>query len=555
MKIINKKYFVLTVLFTSLFFSCDDLTELNKNPNGVPPEQVNPNLVLPTVLTEAGKTFVKLGYGDVAGVVQHTQKDGWWSGHNDYDWSNQDWSEHYAILSDNKLVYDRAVELEYEFHQGVTLVMKSLMFGLITDLWGDAPYSEALLGEQFGEGLIPAFDPQESIYTGILADLETANVLLSKEASEYVGIVEDADIYFGGDPAAWRKFANSLALRYYMRISAKKPDVAKAGIEKIAGNPAQYPIILSSDEDATMAYTGTSNDTSWPNNTVFDASQSNYSRTKMAATLVEPLQAMNDARLGVWANKVEIPLVVDAGFPAGTDEIVVVDGKEYRHLSPDKVLSEIDTDPEYVGLPTSLTGLPVMYNMNPSANQGAFNPHVSQLSDMYKEASGDMLLARLMSASEVHFILAEAALKGWNAGMAKDHYEAGIMASLETWGVDDTYDDYISGTMVAFNDGDTDEVNLNKIMTQKWIASWTAATESWFDYRRTGLPALEAGPSAKRGQLPVRFYYGTTELLLNAGEATSALDRLTITTYSGAEGKNSAWSKPWIIEGTGKPWN
>src|SRR5215510_13020324 len=147
MKILNKKYFPLAILLTAFCFSCQDLTEVNENPNGVPPDQVNPNLVLPTVLTEAGKAFTNLGYGDVAGVMQHTQKDGWWSGHNDYDWSNQDWAGYYAILTDNKLVYDRAVKLNYEFHQGVTLVMKSMMFGLITDLWGDAPYTQALLGE------------------------------------------------------------------------------------------------------------------------------------------------------------------------------------------------------------------------------------------------------------------------------------------------------------------------------------------------------------------------------------------------------------------------
>jgi hypothetical protein len=556
MKILNKKYFPLAILLTAFCFSCQDLTEVNENPNGVPPDLVNPNLVLPTVLTEAGKAFTNLGYGDIAGVMQHTQKDGWWSGHNDYDWSNQDWAGYYAILTDNKLVYDRAVKLDYEFHQGVTLVMKSMLFGLITDLWGDAPYTEALLGEQLGEGLKPTFDSQETIYTGILADLETANTLLSKEKSEYLGIADDADVYYGGDPAAWRKLANSLALRYYMRISDKKADVAKAGIEKIVGNPAMYPIITTSDEDATMDYTGTSADTSWPNNTVFDKSESNYSRTKMAATLVEMLQGLNDARLGVWANKVAIPLVVDAAFPPGTDEIVEIDGQKYRHLSPDVVDGvEINTDPEYVGLPTSLTGLPVMYNLNPSANQGEYNPHVSQLNDIYRKASGGMLKARLMSASEVHFILAEAALKGWAAGTAKAHYEAGIQTSLETWGVDDSYDDYIDQPSVAYNDGDTDAANLNKIMTQKWIASWTSATQSWFDYRRTGLPAFEAGPSAKRSQLPVRFYYGTTELLLNADKAGVALDNLSVTTYSGADGANSAWSKPWVIQGTGKPWN
>lgn len=536
-------------LFVALLFSCEDLTELNKNPNGADPNDVNPNLVLSTVLTQASKSYVDLGYGIVAGVVQHTQKDGWWSDHNNYDWSNQSWTNYYAILTDNKLVYDRSLELGYEFHQGVSLVIKSFMFGLITDLWGAAPYTSALLGEDLGDNLRPTFDSQEVIYDGILADLETANTLLSKSSGEYQGIVEDVDVIYGGDPMAWRKFANSLMLRYYMRISEKKPDIAKAGIEKIANDPSTYPVITSSDEDAAMSFPGNSADTSWPNTVVFDASQSNFSRIKMAATLVDKLQELNDPRLGIWAAKVEIPLVVDGGLPAGTDEIVEIDGKQYRQMSPDVVGdTEIDTDPEYVGLPTALLGLPVLYNFNPNANQGAFNPHVSQLNDIYKEASGPLLKARLLSAAEVHFIFAEAALKGWNVGDGQTHYEAGVKASMETWGVDDTYDSYIAETGVAF-DG-----TLAQVMEQKWIASWTAATESWFDYRRTGLPDLQAGPAGKRQELPVRFYYMTDEMRLNTDNAGKALELLEVTNYSQADGENSAWSKPWLLQGTGKPW-
>lgn len=537
------------VLFVSLLLSCEDLTELNQNPNGVEPGNVNPNLVLSTVLTESAKSFNDLGFGIIGGVMQHTQKDGWWGDHNNYEWSNQDWAGYYAILEDNKLVYDKSVELGYEFHQGVTLVVKSMMFGLITDLWGDVPYSKALLGEQLGENLRPAFDSQETIYAGILADLETANTLLSKDKSEYQGIVESSDVIYGGDPALWRKLANSLSLRYYMRISAKKPDVAKAGIEKIIADPSTYPIITSSDEDATMSFPGNSSGTSWPNNTVFDASQSNYSRIKLAKTLVDKLQDLGDPRLAVWANKVEIPLVVDAGLPPGTDEIREIDGKEYRYLAPDVVQDvEIDTDPEYVGLPTALLGLPILYNMNPNSNQGDFNPHVSQLNDIYKEASGPLLKARLLSAAEVHFILAEAALNGWAAGDAQTEYEEGVKASLEAWGVGDDYDTYIAGPGVAYAG------TLDQIMEQKWIASWTSATQSWFDYRRTGLPALEAGPAGKRIVLPVRFYYGQNELMLNADNATVAVDDLENTGYSQADGKNSAWSKPWVIQGTNKPW-
>ncbi|WP_276371257.1 SusD/RagB family nutrient-binding outer membrane lipoprotein [Chryseolinea sp. H1M3-3] len=544
----NKKIVAFAVLLCSLLLACEDLTETNVNPNGVQPQVVNPNLVLPSVLTETGKVYVNLGYQDIAGVMQHTQKDAWSNGHNDYDWGgSQDWGPYYSILRNNALVYDRAVDLKLEFHQGVALVMKSYVFGLITDLWGDAPYTNALKGELLGEENIkPSFDSQEVIYNGILADLETANTLLSKDEAEYTGIVKNTDVYFQGDPAKWRKFANSLMMRYFMRISVKKPDVAKAGIEKIVNNPSQYPIITSQGDDVTMSFPGSSNDNAWPANTVLDASGSNYRRIKMAATLVESLQAKSDPRLAVWANKVQIPLVVDATLPPDTDEII--DG--VRYLSPDKVGdTPVDTDPEYVGIPTSFSALPSAYNLNPTPGQTSQNPHVSFLNDIYKAATGPLLKARLLSAAEVNFILAEAALKGWSVGEnAETYYKQGVKASLTTWGVGSTYDTYIAGPGVAYNG------TLEQIMEQKWIASWTSAAEAWFDYRRTGFPALQAGPAAKRSVLPVRFYYMQREITLNGDNAEQALNNLEVTGYTQADGKNSAWSKPWLIQGTGKPW-
>lgn len=546
-----KKISIATVMFIVLLASsCKDLSELNENPNELQAEEVNLNLVLSSVLTEAGILFTDLGVGDVAGVMQHTQKDGWFSSHNSYDWSDQDWSDYYAVLTDNELVYELAVEEGYEFQQGVALVMRSMVFGLITDLWGDAPYSEALQGEAQGTYLTPAFDEQEDIYTAILADLETANTLLSKDASEYTGIVESVDVYYSGDPTSWRKLANSLALRYYMRISTKSPSVAQAGIEKIAGDADTYPIITTADADATMGFSGTTEDTSWPTTLAFDTDEDAFSRFQMAATLVEALQALNDPRLGVYAAEVEIPLVVDSSLPEGTDEIVEVDGKEYRYLAPDVVDGvDINTDPEYVGLPTAVSSTPVAYNLNPNSTQGSYNPHVSQLNDIYKEASGDLLLARLMSAAEVNFILAEAAQNGWSVGGdAATYYYAAIESSLEAWGLEDDYDTYIQETDVVY-DG-----TLEQLMQQKWIASWTAATESWFDYRRTGYPALTVGNVAKRQALPVRFYYGSDELSLNEDNANEALARLEVTTYSQSDGENSAWSKSWLLQDTGLPW-
>ena len=167
MKKMSFKYILMLSLVTCMTFSCKDLTELNQNPNGVGPETVNPNLILPTVLTEAAKSYVNLGYQDIAGVVQHTQKDAWYNGHNDYDWGgSQSWNPYYDILRNNDLLYTRAVATNFEFHQGVSLVIKSFMFGLITDLWGDAPYTTALKGELGGkENTLPAFDNQEDIFS------------------------------------------------------------------------------------------------------------------------------------------------------------------------------------------------------------------------------------------------------------------------------------------------------------------------------------------------------------------------------------------------------
>ena len=546
MKTIKNKSIAIMVLLTLLVFACKDLTELNQNPNGVPPESVNPNLVISTVITEASKQVVDLGFGDIAGVMQHTQKDAWSNGHNDYDWSDQSWTGYYSILRNNQLVYDRSVELGLEFQQGVSLVMKSFVFGMITDLWGDAPYSQALQGDLGGkENLLPAFDAQASIYSGIIDDLEEANEMLSKEKDAYE-IYAPADFIYGGEPMLWRKLANSLQLRYFMRISDKDPAMAKSGIEKIVGDPGKYPLITSSDEDATMDYVGASVTDSWPSNTVYDGTGgSNYRRIKMCATLVDKMQSLADPRLDVWAKKVEVPLVVDENLPAGTDEIV--DG--VRYLSPDAIAagSLIDTDPDYVGLPPSVSSLPSAYNLNPTPGQLSFNPHVSFLSEIYKDAEGPLLKARLVSAAEVHFILAEAALKGWATGDAKAHYEAAIKASFEAWGVGEQYDAYMAGPAAYLG-------TIQQVIEQKWIASWTAATEAWFDYRRTGFPVLEAGLAAKRQVLPVRFYYMQNELNINEQNAEAAVNRLQETAYTQADGKNSAWAKPWLLQGTNEPW-
>lgn len=547
--IINKISAVLVLLLV-FTVSCKDLEELNINPNGVDPANANPYLLMATVLTYTGQNVVGLGFGDIAGVMQHTQKDGWSGGHNSYDWSDQNWGGYYGILRNSEEMLKKSQDMGLEFYEGVALIIKAYNYGMITDLWGDAPFSEALQGET--GNLKPVYDSQEVIYTGILGYLETANTLLSKSQSEYKDINSTQDVVYKGSVEKWRKFANSLAVRYYMRISAKKQDVAKAGIEKIAGSPDKYPIIKNAADDASISYIGNSSSDSWPCNTVFDLSETNWRRLKMCSTLVEKLQALSDPRLAVWANKITTPIVIDPTKPAGYDQIV--DGKRVIAQNvADTYKStygvDLDLDPEYVGLPPAWSIVPQAYNLCPNLEQAPLNPHASHLNNMYKAASGTYLKARLISAAEVNFILAEATLKGWTTGgTATDFYKAGVKASLEAWGLGNSYDTYIARTGVAYNG------TLAQIIEQKWIASWTSASEAWFDYRRTGLPALIPGKIVKRNALPLRFYYGTNELLYNPDKVAAAIQSLELTTYSSTDGKNSPWSKSWLLQGTGKPW-
>jgi len=446
----------------------------------------------------------------------------------------------------------------------LALVLRAWNFGHVADCWGDAPYSAALNASAGGqENFFPVYDPQEDIYKGIIAELKEANTLLSKTPDAYVGINAGADIMYKGSPLKWRKMANSLMLRYYMRVSTKLPSYAKAGIEEIISNPGTYPIFTSNDDDATMGYVGSSASDSWPSNLVNDqdATATGFSRIQMAAGFRDVLMDLNDPRIGVWFKKVVIPIKVSDEY--GND--VVIDGIRYLHpdfmAANNMVIYNSSTWPadtesgkilidtlEYVGIPIASSRANNTYNLNPNTTQGGANVHVSALSDMYKQPTGNMLKARLISYSEVCFILAEAAKIGMSVGSQQDWYENGIKASLETWGVGGSYDTYVNNEGVAY-DG-----SLEQIMTQKWIANWTVAFEAWFDWRRTGLPELAIGPFGERSVMPIRFIYDASEKSRNVTNVLSAISKLEGTSYIAQDGKDSPWSKVWVMQGTGKPY-
>ena len=87
-------------------------------------------------------------------------------------------------------------------------------------------------------------------------------------------------------------------------------------------------------------------------------------------------------------------------------------------------------------------------------------------------------------------------------------------------------------------------------MDQKWIASFTNATEAYNDWRRTGLPALEVGPAAKEVVMPLRFMYAGFDVGLNPNY-NDALNSLEATQYGDG---NSLYAKNWLQQGVFTPW-
>jgi len=312
LKLVYTAFLMLSLLILS---GCGDkLSELNENPNVVDPASANPNMLMPTITTGLATNYLNLGYGDIAGVVQHTQKDGWFSGHNHYDWAPADWSTYYNLLRNNDFLYQRANELGYPFHQGVALTMKAFLFGLITDLWGDAPYTDAVKGGVSNDFLLPKFDSQEVIYRGIINDLKAASALFATGST--TGYLTGYDVFYNGDASKWQKFANSLLLRYYMRVSVRMPEVAKAGIEQIY---ASGIYMKTTGDDAVMDYIGATAANSWPGAVAFEADPSEYRRRKPCQTLLEKLITYKDPRLKVWIAPVYVRWVADPALPTPVD--------------------------------------------------------------------------------------------------------------------------------------------------------------------------------------------------------------------------------------------
>ncbi len=233
-------------LMLFILSSCENgFEEVNRNPNQ--PEDARPELLLPNIITSCVNQMASYGFSPGNIVVQYSAEIR--SPETDrYQWGSFSglWNTMYDVQRNINNLETISAERNLPNYRGVALVMKSWVFSILTDSYGDIPYSAALKGKS-DQLYRPEYDAQQEIYQGLLNDLDEANTLLAEQGQGING-----DILYGGDLLKWRKFANSLSLRLLLRQS-KKIDPSDQ-MQKIVNNPTKYPIFESNDDHATLTY-------------------------------------------------------------------------------------------------------------------------------------------------------------------------------------------------------------------------------------------------------------------------------------------------------------
>ena len=391
--------------------------------------------------------------------------------------------------------------------------------------------------------------------------MKTASDLLANVDVSVDPISPSADVIYHGDPVKWRKFANSLIMRYCMRLYNKRAEMQDLGVDIIKDfDEASNYAFTDNGDNAVMEYVGVTRDNSAPGGPL-NSPNPNYG-FKPCKTIVDTLKSLNDPRLERWL----MPVLRkwDPSVTEETDKIVTNiygETQEVAFVPPDPTL-DLDTS-LYVGLPAGLSGS-IALDYNKGEDHGEYNseknPYISFLHDRYRRNTDEYVNVKLMTYSEKEFLLAEAAVLGsFNVqGSAEDHYKNAIMASFDDYGIDKAtngfdFNTYYSNPAVDLNSAPNKQ---ERIIEQKWISLWMGI-ESWFDWRRTGYPDLKTGPVTMYGdKLPLRFMYPTPsqdpKYLVNYQEAVKRLER-TPNVPTGQSNDHS-YSKMWLLQGTGKPW-
>ena len=474
--------YIVGVLVLSLFTACD-FQKVNTNEFELLPEEgLMDGISIGGPITAMQKCVFPVGtQADGTSVANRYQTaynlaaDCWsgyfgqnnnWGGPNNLNyflkdgWVASSYTESYSTVV--PLWQDLKGKTETQFPEVFALaqILKISAWHKATDMFGPIPYKEA------GKGLITVpYDSQEEVYKAMFKELSDAIEVLTKYADNGNSkLLPNADAVYAGDVHKWVVYANSLMLRLAMRVYYADAALSKKYALQAVNH--SYGVMKTKDDEAKMER-GASLE--FKNN--LDVLINQYNECRMGSSMLAYLGGYQDPRLPKYFNTSTVSQAVTVG-----------------------------TYGKYSGVPTG---------------------HDVSSNDAFKDSSRPAITSTTptywMRASEVYFLLAEAALHGFAVGgTAESLYEKGIEMSFEENGIASSeVADYMSSVLkpsaYSFhltNPGvnvdvpavteattawsGTDEEKLEKIMIQKWIALYPNGQEAWTEYRRTGYPKLHS---------------------------------------------------------------
>lgn len=461
MKNIIKKATIMVPIAILLSGCTGSFDDVDTNPFAL--NDVPPTNILATVLRGTAEEFggEKDVFGTFAGYLVKIQYPENLSGFtpSNNSYGNKWYQCYYSNTQLNVLLKNVHEDAKIAY---VAKIWQIYLWQYLVDAWGDVPYSDAFKGS---EGiLMPKYDKQEDIYPDLLSRLKTIADDMAMSKGE--GNIGDGDFIYGGDIDKWQKFCNSLRLRIAMRISGVAPELSKSTIEEICGNPTKYPYIDSNASGCMFWWPGAAPyEEMW-----YEDESSRPDNFGIFDILINHLNEMEDPRIGVIAQ------------PAN-------DG-EFRGYQNGASAVENYATISHIG---------IKYAFDPKG----FTP-------FYK-------------ACESYFIIAEAAMLGWNVGMtAADAYEKGVRLSMEENGVSTANTDtYLNGKGKWNNTKD-------RIWEEMWVALFKENHEAWSLFRRTGVPrnnyvTIRSIHGSAHNTQPFRAPYRQNEYLYNKEQLDVAL--------------------------------
>lgn len=421
-------------------------------------------------------------------------------------WNNYMWNHTYNnIMAPSNANRKLALEVGANLFAAWADLFQVLALSRTTVYYGPLIYSEyGQIKKQYD------YDSEKSLYDQFFAELDSIKTVFQTYAASDAKDLVKFDNSYSGNLTKWMKMINSLRLRLAMRIVKADPVLAKSQGEKAIADPVGL-ILTNADNFTTSLLGGT-----YPAWTM----SNNWNDCRMGSGMEEVLVGYKDPRIKVW-------------FQPVTDLTLVANHPDWPYK-----------------------GIAGGAYLNAKDNYIPF----SKIGTYFSQSGAGGSYRRILTAAEVNFILAEAALRGWS-GLTKtdkEYYEEGVRLSWQDWGAtgdlaaylaDDTSKpiDYVDPTdsrnsyntkmtiTIKWNEAAGLEEKLERIMMQKWIDSFQHSNEMWTDHRRTGYPKLsnpsknesnETWGKIETGDVLKRYVFVLAERQNNTAGVEKATEKL-----------------------------